>query len=433
MDTPETGFDEITPDDAVADEAPAASEGSSPKPWEVLERVRRGELIENARIVGLKLKGEFPLPVRFRNVTLVQLVIDKADFADEVSFEHCTLDRFKTTKRATFAKDLNLSASTLIRADLRGLTVTGAFRCDNVLTRGRFVVDGAKFLGRVRFWDAQFQDWVEFKTCEFVGDADFRSFHAEQGFILDKCIFRAAALFRGATVSKKWQADGSRFEGLLDLSKAKLHDFAYLEAIEQGPAMQFAFTNALAERILVRPEQLAGRLASEQAGNHAQAMQEYGLLKRVFEGLHRYENEDWAFYRFKVNQRLSKPRSWRNPGSKLAHFGDWLLLDLGCGYGTNPSRAVRAALLIILGFALVYASGIELLNVEKTPFEGASTTVSNRCMIAALTSVSAFTSGFGDIRGAAHGWMNLPLIAESLLGTLLWGLFIVAFSRKVIR
>ncbi len=54
-------------------------------------------------------------------------------------------------------------------------------------------------------------------------------------------------------------------------------------------------------------------------------------------------------------------------------------------------------------------------------------------MIATLTSVSAFTSGFGDIRGAAQGWMNLPLIVESLLGTLLWGLFIVAFSRKVIR
>jgi hypothetical protein len=29
--------------------------------------------------------------------------------------------------------------------------------------------------------------------------------------------------------------------------------------------------------------------------------------------------------------------------------------------------------------------------------------------------------------------MNLFLVAESLLGTLVWGLFIVAFSRKVIR
>jgi uncharacterized protein YjbI with pentapeptide repeats len=432
MNTPEAEFDTINPDDAIASGDVSVAIGSSLEPAEVLERVRRGELIENARIVGLKLKGEFPLPVRFRNVTLVQLTIDRATFADEVAFEHCTLDRVKSTRTATFAKGLNLSASTLVKADLRGLIVTGTFRCDNIRTLGRFLVEGAKFLGRVRFWEAQFRGWVEFKACEF-GDADFRSFHAEQGFVLDKCIFRGAALFRGIYVSKKWQADGTRFEGLLDLSKAKLHDFVYLEAIDQGPGMRFAFTNALAERILVRPDQLDGRLASEMAGDHAQAMQEYGLLKRIFEALHRYEHEDWAFYRFKVNQRLAKPRSWRSPWSKVSQFGDWLLLDKGCGYGTSPSRAIRAALLIVVAFAVIYAAGIDQLNVERTPFGGDPTTAANRCMIAALTSVSAFTSGFGDIRGAAQGWMNLPLIAESLLGTLLWGLFIVAFSRKVIR
>lgn len=49
------------------------------------------------------------------------------------------------------------------------------------------------------------------------------------------------------------------------------------------------------------------------------------------------------------------------------------------------------------------------------------------------SSVSVFTSGVGGIRDLARGWMNVPLIFESLLGTLLWGLFIVAFSRKVIR
>jgi hypothetical protein len=56
---------------------------------------------------------------------------------------------------------------------------------------------------------------------------------------------------------------------------------------------------------------------------------------------------------FKVNQRLAKPRSWRRPWSKFSQFGDWLLLDKGCGYGTSPSRAIRAALLIVLGFALI--------------------------------------------------------------------------------
>ena len=400
---------------------------------EALEKLRRGEAIEKTRIVGLRLRGEFTQPVCLRHVTLVQLQIEKASFACDVAFEHCTLDRPKFCRKSTFEKGLCLSASTLVKADLRGMTVRGNFRCDNIRTRGRFLVESARFEGKVRFWEAQFQGWAEFKNCEFVEEADFRSFHAEQGFVLTGCQFRANALFRGATVQKKWQADTSRFEGLLDLSKAKLHDFVYLEGIEQGEGQRFAFGNAVGERILIQPAQLAGRLASEEAGDHAQAMQEYGFLKRAFEAQHRYEQEDWAYYRFKVNQRRCKGRSWRRPWSKLAGFADWLLLDHGCGYGTNPLRAVRAALAIILAFALIYASGVEALYVEHLPFGGHQADLANRIMIGALTSVSTFTSGFGDIRDAAQGWMNLPLIAESLLGTLLWGLFIVAFSRKVIR
>jgi hypothetical protein len=61
------------------------------------------------------------------------------------------------------------------------------------------------------------------------------------------------------------------------------------------------------------------------------------------------------------------------------------------------------------------------------------TSPANRVMVGLLTSVSVFTSGIGGIREMARGWMNVPLLVESLLGTLLWGLFIVAFSRKVIR
>ena len=44
-----------------------------------------------------------------------------------------------------------------------------------------------------------------------------------------------------------------------------------------------------------------------------------------------------------------------------------------------------------------------------------------------------FTSGMGGIREVAKGWMTVPVMVESVMGTLLFGLFIVAFSRKVIR
>ncbi|SIO61790.1 hypothetical protein SAMN05444166_6857 [Singulisphaera sp. GP187] len=421
-------------DDSVQGyEAGTGHSGSTMSAAEALEKLKRGEPIERTRVVGLTLKGEFTEPVRFSKVTLVRFSIEKATFAQEVGFEHCTLERPRFSRKSQFEKGLSLTGSTLIKADLRGITVKGVFRCDNLRTRGRFLIEAARFEGRLRFWEAQFQGWVELKGSEFVDEVDFRSIHVAEGFVISGCQFRSNVLFRGASVQKKWQAESTRFEGMLDFSKAKLHDFVYLEAIEQGETQRFAFTNALAERILIRPEQLVGRLASEAAGDHAQAMQEYGLLKRIFEGLHRYEEEDWAFYRFKVNQRLSKKRTWWRPWTKVACCADWLLLDHGCGYGTNPFRAVRTALAIIFGFALIYALDVGSLHTDHAPFAGDQSTLANRLMIGTLTSVSAFTSGFGDIRGAASGWINLPLIAESLMGTLLWGLFIVAFSRKVIR
>ena len=433
MDRAEAEFDATAEGEPLAVEHAQTPKTNTIPPDEAIARLRRGEKLENVRIVGLRLKGDIPFRVTFRNVTLVRLLIEGATFAEDVAFQGCTIHGIKTSKSVNFVKGLSFQGSTLHKATLQGLTVNGSFRCDNTNVHGQFFVNKTKFAGSARFWEASFHGWVQFQDCDFAEQADFRSIHVDQGFVCDRCHFHKDVLFRGATVSKKWQADGTKFEGLLDFSKAKLHDFTYLESIVQGPETRFAFSNAVAERVLVRPDQLEGRLASEKEGKHAVAMQEYGFLKRIFEGLHRYEHEDWAFYRFKVNQRLSRPRSWRNPGSKLAQFFDWLLLDLGCGYGTNPGRAIRAALLIIVGFGAVYAVGIELLSVDKPPFAGPATTLPNRLMIAALTSVSAFTSGFGDIRGAAQGWMNLPLIAESLLGTLLWGLFIVAFSRKVIR
>ena len=233
-------------------------------------------------------------------------------------FEHCTIDRLRLNA-STFAKGLGFDGSTLVRVEIRRASLQGPLSCNNARFRGKFLIDGTRFEGKVRFWEAKFQGWVTIRACEFVGEADLRSLHAEEGFVLIGCRFRSNFLFRGATVEKKFEADKTRFEGLTDFSKVKFHDFAYLEGIEQGENQTFSFTNALAERILVRPEQLEGRIASEKTGDHLQAMQEYGLLKRVFEGLHRYEHEDWAFYRFKVNQRRCKARivaealdaSWR--------------------------------------------------------------------------------------------------------------------------
>jgi hypothetical protein len=403
-------------------------------PDAALDRLRAGLPVENARVVRLKFRGTFSKPVRFRNCLLVRPEFDGAEFADEVAFAHCTLDRPACARGAMFAKDLSLTFSTLNKAAFRHLTVRGELAAAGVQGRGKLLFDGCVFEGRVGFWEARLKGWVEFKNCLFAGEADFRSLHAEEGFVLAHSEFRGDCLFRGATVAKNFAADGSRFDRLLDFSKAKFQDYVYLEAIDQGRLMRLGFLNAIAERVLVRPEQVDGRLASEDDGRHADAMQEYGLLKKSFAALNRYDHEDWAFYRFKVSQRRAAGWTVAKPWTAWRAFAGWLFLDLGCGYGTDPLRAVRMALAIILGFAALYGANVTQFYAEKLPFpEAAATDPENRAAIGLITSVSVFTSGMGGIREVAKGWMNVPIMVESLMGTLLFGLFIVAFSRKVIR
>lgn len=401
---------------------------------EALARLRAGQPLTQVRVRRLWLKGEFPETVEFQHCTLEELIIDGAVFRKDLLFRRCTLDRLRIAKKTTVEGQLALNGCHLRGAAFSRLTVKGPALFGHARFHDKARFQNCCFAGRSNWWEARFHNWVDFVGCEFANEADFRSVDCDEGLIFLRCTFRGPALFRGAAVHKKFQTDACHFDGLLDLSKAKLHDFAYLETITTGPQMRLALINAVTERLLVRPAQVEGRLLSEQEGRFADAMQEYGLLKRCYQAQHRFAEEDWAYYHFKVCQRRAVPRSWRRPGTKLRQFCDWLFLDQGCGYGTNPARAVGMAGVIILAFALVYMLDIEDFYDDRRPFPEADLThPANRVMMALTTSVSVFTSGMGGIREIAKGWLNVPIMIESLLGTLLFGLFIVAFSRKVIR
>jgi len=428
MSEPEQAMD--APEVQAEDTTPSKSEMTAEAALAIL---REGKPVENARIKGLKFRGAFDKPVRFRNCTLVRASFDKASFAEDVSFIGCALDRVAFNRDAVFEKSFDISHSVLNKMNFSRVTIRGEFNATRAEFKGKVGFTNCAFEKNVLFWEAKIHCWSDFKNCAFKGEADFRSLHAAEGFVLTKCTFHENFLFRGSNVEKKFQADGCRFEKLLDLSKAKLHDCCYLEGIIAGPGQRFAFLNAIAKLILVKPDQVEGRLASEECGDFATAMQEYGLLKKCYQEQHRFDQEDWAFYRFKVNHRRAKGWTWGRPWTLWRHFGDWLFLDIGCGYGTNPLRAVRMALIIILAFAVLYGVNVESFYTEKMPFPGEKTDPENRVMIGLITSVSVFTSGMGGIRELAQGWMNVPVMVESIMGTLLFGLFIVAFSRKVIR
>ncbi|HVL13805.1 MAG TPA: hypothetical protein VM529_14650 [Gemmata sp.] len=424
-------------DDSSLEFAPPAGHGDARPDLsaaDALALIAAGKPVENVRVRRLRLRGEFDGAVLFRHCTLVQPEIGPATFKGDLTFAGCHIDRPTFTRRVTVEGNFAFNNCTVSKGLIARLAVKGKAFLGNSTYRGKFTFADCEFADKVSLWEARFECWADFKGCLFAGEADFRSLHADQGLVLTKCEFAGDFLFRGATVCKKFQADGSKFAKALDLSKAKFHDYAYLEGVQLGPEARLAFANAVGERLLVRPDQVEGRLASELAGQHQQAMHEYGFLKKCYQSQHRFTDEDWAFYRFKVNQRLAGAATWNRPWTKLRRFGDWLFLDIGCGYGTNPVRAVRMALVIVLGFALLYAIDVDGFHNEKVPYPDQEvTSFANRAMIGLTTSVAVFTSGLGAVRELAKGWMNVPVMIESVLGTLLFGLFIVAFSRKVIR
>jgi hypothetical protein len=368
-----------------------------------------------------------------RNAAFQRLEISGCTFKKEVTFVGSTLNR-PMIADSQFEGALKFRSCELKDMQFRKNAVRGRFDWANSTTKGRHDVAKCTFGGVVSAWETRFTGWGNFTHCTFEDDGDFRSFHAEQGVSITRCVFKKDALFRGAAVAKKFDLSESVFHGVLDLSKAKLQDFAYLQDIRLEPSAKLAFVNAVAERILIRPNQIEGRLKSETAGDYETAMQEYGLLKACYQKLYRFDEEDWAFYNFKVCQRRKKPIAGR-PWSAAGRFLDWLLLDRGCGYGTKPFRAVWAAAIIIVAFAAIYAVGIHNFDVERPPI--ADQPIGywlNRVLFSTTTAVAVFTSGFGgDQLTQAHGWVLVPLMAEAVLGTFLWGLFIVAFSRKVIR
>ena len=401
---------------------------------EALNRLRDGQPIERCYIRRLNLTGEFDKTLLLREVYINHLAISEGTFLQNLSLQGCRIRRTYISK-SSFKRALSFKHSELHFLHFDENICEQGLNAESIKASSKVLLTRSIFRGRVRFWEAQFQDWVTLEKSEFHHRLDMRSAHLNAGLTAPGSHFHEEVLFRGTHIAMKWEAIGARFDGLVDFSKAKLNDFVYLEEIEQGEKQMWAFWNTVSERIVIRPDQIEGRLKSEEEGQYETAMREYGVLKHSFEHGNLYARDDWAFYRFKVNERRARGASWTRPVSKVMELLDWFFLDWGCGYGTHPGRAIRTALVLIVFFAGLYTLGADQLHKpENLPFpEMPADSFLNRASTSLFVSLAAFTSGFGDLRGVAMGWLNVPIMLEALLGTMMWGLFVVAFGRKVIR
>lgn len=399
---------------------------------EAAEHIRKGEVLEFVRIENLKLDGDFPKRIELRNCLLLHPYL-AGQFAQDVVFIKCTVVAARVVN-SQFGNALTFRNCDVFDLLMNQVTIAGSLSLEKSKIHECTRIDRTTIRGNIRCWELKASGWLNLNHSRVEGKVDWRSLCTEEGISAHETVFAGPVLLRGSTVCKKLDFSNSTFEDALDLAKAKLHDFVYLEDIRQGPGFTFSVANALAERVMIRPRQIIGHLQSELAGDYETACREYGLLQRCYQSLQRYDDEDWALYRFKVADRKSRKRSWWRPWTKFSVWLEWLFFDLGCGYGTNPFRAIFSAMVIMVLFGLIYAANIGDFTLQRAMVGDEIGSLVNRLVFGLVTSVSVFTAGFtGDQLYHARGWMLVPLSIEALLGTLLWGFFIVAFSRKVIR
>ncbi|MEM1009013.1 MAG: hypothetical protein AAGJ35_08395, partial [Myxococcota bacterium] len=139
-----------------------------------------------------------------------------------------------------------------------------------------------------------------------------------------------------------------------------------------------------------------------------------------------FDSEDWAYYHFKRSERISRPR--KGLLDQVLRFFNYFFLDIGCGYGTYPFRTLGVCFAMVLGFALLY---LLALPYDPKATYGLSSLAFNKVFYALDTSLKVFSGGYSEVK--TYGGFKFIVMFEYLLGVVFLGLFVVAFSRKVIR
>ena len=142
------------------------------------------------------------------------------------------------------------------------------------------------------------------------------------------------------------------------------------------------------------------------------------LLKNNFHSIGRYNDESWAFKKEKDMERKSYCHF------KSLHKWLWSLFLNGIfGYGERTVRVIMSAILIILGFTILFMNfGISNMSIGDF-----TTKYFLDCIY--FSTVTFTTLGYGDFR-PLEGWSRIFAGTEAFIGAFIIALFVYTFERK---
>ncbi len=337
-------------------------------------------------------------------------------------------------------RDADLIGGDLTKVDAGEADFSGALLEDARLTGARLrfarftgaVMDGADLSG-ADLWGAKLGKIEAERACWRASRLDEAQ--------LDGADMTAADL--GGATLRRANLAGARFRGAnlrdavldgADLTNADLSGAVLPHVSLTSCSLNHArFANAWLERTRMRAAQLGGATGEEVAGEWEAAVESYIVLEQNFRSLGSAEDASWAFRR---RRRMGRRLNGQYARAALAKHQLWAALVPGvswlndtmsewlCDYGESVTRVLRAFLLVLIGFAILYwlAGCLEPRNV---PVAGTHTGRDFAPVDYLLFSLDSMTTvGTSEVALKPDGQFGVLLSSvQTVLGTVLLGLF----------
>ncbi|MDF1666230.1 MAG: pentapeptide repeat-containing protein [Planctomycetota bacterium] len=449
---------------------------------EVIRRLKRGETIWNAHIGTLKIRGDLCCGLFIRNSTIEVLDCSEARFTAAVELDGC-----RVIKRAYFKKSVFEQQSTFRRVQFEGgCDFSGAifdkrthfnlavivgwstfekaqFRCRTLFSKAhlkgevvfrdcifttkspvaeqsnkfsfndmtcdfRVHMQGCRFDDNVTFTGTRFCDVADFEGAVFKRHARLKYAQFMRNVTFKSASFEGQMHLNGTTTECDLLFEETRFSGLINLQAMYGQRNVDFHKSIVGENSSFQIEKAHFSRLLIDRERIESHLESVRQNDPETARKEFGLLKHSFREINAYADEDWAYLMEKRMERYTIPMGRDKPLCSLKRFGNWLVLDLGCGYGTRPGNVFFTSLILLAFFAAVY-------YFSGGKFTGTVDGNGHVSMFEALElSFRIFTNAeVSSAEPARSSWLKYVMMAESSLGFFVMMVLVVTYSRKVIR
>ncbi|UCE07494.1 MAG: potassium channel family protein [bacterium] len=274
----------------------------------------------------------------------------------------------------------------------------------------------AQFNQNCSFRFVNFNQETTFQRVAFHGEVDFRNAGFDGNVNFYDAKFNYRAYMRNVDFQRLADFRSANFEEKVDFTDAKFHKSVCFEAL-------------MAEDVVLNWLQIKGKLINHQQKKFEPTMKEYGLLKTLFEKQNNYKDMDRAYRMFKRMERKSEKLSLTNPLKLLKKLFNFLILDLGSGYGTRPFNIALTTVIIILLFGIFYNFFNDQIIIDTQQ----SSPIKNLLFCIYFSFLSFVTLGAENLYADYSGWLKYVVAAQAFVGFFLMTLFVVTFTRKVIR